>query len=1159
MRETRIRLLIAICLLMAISSHCLESNLQQQLSSPLKSKTKKSAETATHQKPSHGRLSQDESNTLKKRRMLSSDPGTVEEPGVTEEPGTTEGPGAGHETGGNSQDHHTPSGQVITVYTILIMLLIAALCRELKKVTGIPFTPLLLVAGILCGGYSENMMEFGQGLDIIMDIDPHAILLIFIPILVFEAAYNTDLYFFKKEFYQVLLLAGPGVAIGAIILGVVFQYFLGYGEEETFSRNFFGALTFSSIVCATDTVAVLALLKELGTPKYFSMLFEGENLLNDATAMVFYMIFSNMYKAKGITAVGAVLQFLRLSLGGVVLGFVMFSIVFFWLRRITKDKILVITLTVVWSYLTFFLAENVVMVSGLISVVVLGVFMAMYSKMRLPPETGEMVHTVISFIQFCLESILFIITGVFIGKKFMFDGNNTLTESDYMRSVIFFVFMNLGRYLMINMLLPLINKSGYPLNWKDTIILTYGGVRGALGLALALIIYRDADYTERFKDIVLFYISVMIVLTVIFNGLTIGYLMRLINFAPINPLTYKIKNNVLKNIVISALKKKDAIKNNKFLKLANWDEVKDMSGVEKFVNLQQKEAREIDQIQNKITRQYELLPTTKQPLCIEDFDKIEVEEVRLKFYTLTKSVLYEKYEEDFCSMAILKEIQEACEACIEDLDHPIWLWEYVSQELISVEQVLSLMWWRKVPIIGIFSSSWFSSFFLATYEKLTVLVMVLNQLLDEDLEIPLNPAIINHVQQEVYRNKAEFEKRLFHMCDMFPDFIQNVQNKQAAQIMLNTQKTVVHDSYSNGYLSEEDFLKLSNLVDKEIGRLAIKPYNWRDKEINELELIEPSFAKLSRESLAQIKESCIKCGFRTGQNIYGKGDPVAGIYIIIKGMVEDTLALGCKKTLGVGSIVSFANAVKADGKSLTNLNCINDCMTYLVPRDVILSVAETDRNFKYYIYKNALDYYLRIYGEMGYHQKLTDNMITILVSSSDMITKEKDELLHIDGGGFLYHGSLKPTGGHDKLPVSKREPVESTQKDDENEPDSPNLSPTFSNLSLPVHGKSAASHMNLIPKVNLKAPMLVTPVLSGYYKVEEPVLFFAFRPGMLGDEFDSNLGSMRISLRKPMASMNVMGRRASLQKKLANTQDIEKEYNKIVQETFPSAIAPVES
>ena len=212
--------------------------------------------------------------------------------------------------------------------------------------------------------------------------------------MIFEAAYNTDLYFFKKEFYQVITLAGPGVVISSVILAICFNYVLGYGDEF----NIYGGLCFGSLASATDTVAVLALLKELGAPKYFSMLFEGENLVNDATAMVFYMIFSDLFKAKGVTPLGALLQFLRLSVGGIALGGFIFLIVIIWLRRITKDKILVITITIVSCYLTFYFAENVAMVSGLLSVVVLGVLMAMHSKMRMNPETAETIHIVISFI-----------------------------------------------------------------------------------------------------------------------------------------------------------------------------------------------------------------------------------------------------------------------------------------------------------------------------------------------------------------------------------------------------------------------------------------------------------------------------------------------------------------------------------------------------------------------------------------------------------------------------------------------------------------------------------------------------------------------------------------------------------------------------------------
>ena len=119
-----------------------------------------------------------------------------------------------------------------------------------------------------------------------MKINPHGILMIFIPILLFESAFNADSFVFKKEIWQVLILAGPGVVFGAVLIALVFNYMLGYSDEVAFA----GAMTLGAIACSTDPVAVVALLKELGTSIQFNTLLEGESLLNDGAVVVFYLV-----------------------------------------------------------------------------------------------------------------------------------------------------------------------------------------------------------------------------------------------------------------------------------------------------------------------------------------------------------------------------------------------------------------------------------------------------------------------------------------------------------------------------------------------------------------------------------------------------------------------------------------------------------------------------------------------------------------------------------------------------------------------------------------------------------------------------------------------------------------------------------------------------
>ena len=153
-----------------------------------------------------------------------------------------------------------------------------------------------LQIGIIAGWQARSLGDFGKAINLVMEIDPHGILMIFVPTIQFESAFNADNYVFKKELGQAIILAGPGVIIGAMLLAQSWNFILGYSSEFSFPA----AMTFASIVCATDPVAVVALLKELGTPIKFNLLLEGESLLNDGTAMVFYLVFASIYKLSHI-------------------------------------------------------------------------------------------------------------------------------------------------------------------------------------------------------------------------------------------------------------------------------------------------------------------------------------------------------------------------------------------------------------------------------------------------------------------------------------------------------------------------------------------------------------------------------------------------------------------------------------------------------------------------------------------------------------------------------------------------------------------------------------------------------------------------------------------------------------------------------------------
>lgn len=135
-----------------------------------------------------------------------------------------------------------------------------------------------------------------------MKIEPHSILIILIPLLIFESAYNSHTEVLAKNFWQVMLLIGPGVLVQVFFLSFIFYIVLGYGGSGHEDMSFNSCLAVGSILATTDPVAVVALLKELGSPLHIETLIEMESLFNDGAAVVFFNIFVKLAKGESISA-----------------------------------------------------------------------------------------------------------------------------------------------------------------------------------------------------------------------------------------------------------------------------------------------------------------------------------------------------------------------------------------------------------------------------------------------------------------------------------------------------------------------------------------------------------------------------------------------------------------------------------------------------------------------------------------------------------------------------------------------------------------------------------------------------------------------------------------------------------------------------------------
>jgi NhaP-type Na+/H+ or K+/H+ antiporter len=405
--------------------------------------------------------------------------------------------------------------------------------RFLSCFSGIPYTAILLVEGggiaFLHEHFDHKLGLFSDSVEMWVNIDPHLLLFIFLPALVFGDAMHLNTHLFKKCFSQCLVLACPGVILGTFGIGWCARYIFPYNWSWELS------LMFGSILSATDPVAVVALLSQLGASSVLTMQITGESLLNDGTAIVVFQLFFNMYhdatklEYTEYDTIGIVKFFARMALGGPALGIAFGMVSVWWMKKqsrttVESDMTVQIAVTLCCAYLSFFVAEEVCEVSGVLCIVAAALVLA---DGVWPSVCNE--HTMLHFwhaIEYLGNTLIFLLAGLIIGKVIWLSADHNITNEDYWYCFIMFGCMIAVRALMVLVFAIPLKFLGYGTTPKDAFFIVWGGLRGAVGLALAVMVQRAIDPQEGAR--IIFHVGGLSALTLLVNGVTSGPVLRLL-------------------------------------------------------------------------------------------------------------------------------------------------------------------------------------------------------------------------------------------------------------------------------------------------------------------------------------------------------------------------------------------------------------------------------------------------------------------------------------------------------------------------------------------------------------------------------------------------------------------------------------------------------
>lgn len=671
-------------------------------------------------------------------------------------------------------------------------LTVGAIFKSLFQRTRIPYTVGLFAIGLAAGimnrmGVFHGMPQFSAALDSVANINPDLILYIFLPILIFDAAYELNLHIFKKTLTNATLLAAPGLIICMILTAGVLMaisFFVPGYEKWTWAS----ALMFGALISATDPVAVVALLHEQKTSKRFSTLVDAESLLNDGTGIVCFMLFY------GITVWGRndeltpILEFCQVVAGGAILGFIAARLVIWFITRVNSEEMIQNSVIILSAYLVFILAQLYLGISGVIALVAFGLTIAYVGKPRLKPQVNIFMGSFWELLTYIANTLIFIIVGIVIAEKVDFSWSHCAIL------LLVYIALNIIRYITIMMLYPIMKRSGYGLNKKESIILTWGGLRGALGMTLALMVSYTPAIPEEIRSQVLFFTAGTVTLTLCINATTMRWLLNKLGLIYIPTARTMMENKIQNLLHENSEQYLERLKTREALNGANWEKVS------QYVTASPS-AQEATPMANDV-----------------------MNEIRLRVLDKEKMFLHQIYDEGIISKTSFMQLSNSLDELYDHdgsyaLDTRTSIFNFCNRTFI-------LDGMQRIPKIGSWISFYFKErigvvhdlgrgFIILQKEDLKLLddLEGSNMLSDEQ------KVVLKTLRAEIQHNLDTMNGILNKLANDFPKAYKHALTQKATRMLLCNERRNIRQLQTDGMLSDKDAEQLYERVDERSEKL----------------------------------------------------------------------------------------------------------------------------------------------------------------------------------------------------------------------------------------------------------------------------------------------------------------------------------------------------
>ncbi|XP_026458360.1 sodium/hydrogen exchanger 8-like isoform X2 [Papaver somniferum] len=878
--------------------------------------------------------------------------------------------------------------------------------RHLCRGTKLPYTVALLFIGVGLGslefGSNHGLGKLGEGIRLWASISPDLIFAVFLPALLFESSFLMEVHQIKRCIGQMLILAGPGVLLSTVCLGSAMKFAFPYNWSwKTY-------LLLAGILSATDTVAVMALLKELGTSKKLKTIIEGESLINDGTTIVVYQLFYRMVLGENFSTGDIVKYVTQVSVGAVGIGLAFGVASVLWLGFIFNDTVIEISLTLAVSYLAYFTAQEGAGVSGVLTVVILGMFYSAVARTAFKGDSQQSLHHFWEMVAYIANTLIFILSGVVIAESVIHSENYTFKhETSWGYLILLYVFVQLSRVIVVGTLYPFLRYFGYGLQWKEAIVLVWSGLRGAVALSMSLSVKRASDSStfvnHETGTLFLFFTGGIVFMTLIVNGSTTQFLLRSLGMDKLSAAKKRILDYTRYEMMNKALEAFGDLGDDEELGPSEWPTVQKYLAC--LNNLEEDQVHPHTQSQNEI-----------------NIDAMNIEDTRVRLLNGVQAAYWGMLEEG-------RVAQHTATILIGSVDEAM---DFVSHD--------SLCDWKGLRS-HVHSPSYYrllqmsicprklASYFTADRLELACCIcaaflrahrIARRQLHDFIGDSEIASLVINESESE----GDEARKFLEDVRYTYPQVLHVVKTRQLTYAVLKHLGEYVQNLEKVGILDEKEMIHLHDSVQTDLKKALRNPPVAKMPKSNDMLRLHPLLRELPSIARVHLEISTKEMTKPHGVSLCEEGTEPNGIWLVSNGVVK----WGSKNfrnkhslhpTFSHGSTLGLYEVL--NGKPYI-CNVITDSVIsgFFIESETIRSLLLSDPAAEDILWQESVLAIAKILLPQIFEKMAMHELRSLVVERSDMNVYISEEIIEIapHSIGFLLEGIIKSVTDPEEMLVS---------------------------------------------------------------------------------------------------------------------------------------------